>query len=348
VRFYIDVFNKDKLEILKKWIEENGYSVVNTPPYDIVVVNFPLNSFPLSISKLSREINKEGVKVLFEAIVNHEDILPLVDPQDYEKAMSYFEKAGDVPVADRRSLAVKAMKHLLTYLSKLHIRMGELFGILDFDHKILEVVDREFGNGYIIEAVVEAQGITRGKLLQPFLPVYITTLISVPEGSMVVFSKSVPIYASLEKSDFSGGDVVVYKGEWKGQDDRFVVATSGNADVIHTPLEEEEILYGTSSFIQRAAVVDEGLSKIERLATSVISLTPIAAAFVFDDKGMIDKRFFIEKKPAVVGMKESKILAVNFDLRSPDICERYERVIASSVSNEVKKLCQSKILLRRF
>jgi len=348
VRFFIDVFNKDKIEVLQDWIEENEYSVVKEPPYDVVVVNFPLNNFPLSIPRLLREINKEGVKVLFDAIVNHEDILPLVDPEDYEEAIDYFEKAGDVPVADRRNLAVKAMKHLLTYLSKFHIRMGELFGILDFDHKILEVVDREFGNGYIIEAVVEAQGITQGKLLQPFLPVYITTLTSIPESSMVVFSKSVPIYASLEKKDFSGGDVVVYKGEWKGHNDKFVVATGGNADVIHTPLEEEEILYGTSSFIQKATVIDEGLSDIEKLATAVVSLTPVASAFVFDDKEMVDKRFFIEENPTATSMKESKVLAVNFDLKSPDICERYERIIASSVSDEVRRVCQSKMLLRRF
>ena len=348
MRFFIVVFNKNKLKILKEWIEENEYDVAEQPPYDVVVVNFPLDSFPLSIRRLLREVNKEGVKLLFEAIVDHEDVFPLVDPEDYEEVIDYFEKAGDVPVACRRGLAVKAMKHLLTYLSKLHIRMGELFGILDFDHKIFEVVDREFGNGYIIEAVVETHGVTQGKLLQPFLPVYIKMLTSIPEGSMVVFSKSVPIYASLEKTDFSGGEVIVYRGEWKGRDNRFVVATGGDADVVHTSLKEEELLYGTSSFLQKATVIDEGLSKIEKLAISVISLAPVAAAFVFDDKKIVEKRFFIESEPVIGNIIGGKILAINFNLKSPDVCERYERIITSSVSDEVKRLCRSKILLRRF
>ncbi len=350
MRIYIDVSDERKIELIKKWAKESDFEIVKQPPYDVVVVNFR-PELPLSIYRLFTSVNCDALGALMHAILNHEDVLPLCDPEDYEEAIDYFEKAGDVPMSERRRLALKAMFHIISHFSKFHQRMGELFGMADFQHKTFQVVDSEYGNGYIIEAVTERPGRTRGNLLYPLLPIYLSVLNMIPEESFVVFVKGVPIYASLDPTEltfFRKGEVVVYRGDWNFEDERFVVASGGKADVLHLPSEEDELLYGTSSFSQRISREVQGLDDVERLAVAVISISPVLSAYLFDDKRTIKVSASIEKNPDLNDMGWGKILAISFPLEDPKACSKYERIIATQAPKEVKKVCGRKLLLRRF
>ncbi len=350
LRIFIDVADRRNIELIEKWLEEDGHEKVEDPPYDVVVVNFPAE-LPISIARLFSSVNMKAASALMDAIINHEDILPLCDPEDYEDAIDYFDKAGDVPVSERRRLALKAMFHILSHFSKMHQRMGELFGMSYFEHRILQVVESEYGNGYILEALTDRPERTRGKLLYPMLPIYLSVLNALPDGAIAIFSKGIPIYASLDVNDAENvkeGDVLIYSGQWQGKDHRFVVASSGRADVIYTPSEEDEIIYGTSRFSQRASREMRLLSEVERLAVALVAVSPLRSLFVFDDVRTIQRKFWITEQPYLGELKDGEVLAISSELFNPEICEKYKRIIATNASREVKRSCGGKLLLRRF
>jgi len=88
-------------------------------PIDVVVVN--LYPFEATIAKPNcpfeeaiENIDIGGPSMLRSAAKNHEDVVVVVDPADYGRALDAL-KSGDVPAALRRELAMKVFQHTGRY-----------------------------------------------------------------------------------------------------------------------------------------------------------------------------------------------------------------------------------------
>lgn len=88
-------------------------------PIDVVVVN--LYPFESTIAKPNcpfeeaiENIDIGGPSMLRSAAKNHDDVVVVVDPSDYGRALDAL-KSGEVPVALRRELAMKVFQHTARY-----------------------------------------------------------------------------------------------------------------------------------------------------------------------------------------------------------------------------------------
>ncbi len=89
-------------------------------PIDIVVVN--LYPFEATISKAHcpfeeaiENIDIGGPSMLRSAAKNHGDVLVIVDPTDYARALEALKTAGEIPSSFRRELAMKVFQHTARY-----------------------------------------------------------------------------------------------------------------------------------------------------------------------------------------------------------------------------------------
>ena len=89
-------------------------------PIDVVVVN--LYPFEATISKANcpfeeaiENIDIGGPSMLRSAAKNHDDVLVIVDPTDYTRALDALKAEGEIPVAFRRELAMKVFQHTARY-----------------------------------------------------------------------------------------------------------------------------------------------------------------------------------------------------------------------------------------
>jgi phosphoribosylaminoimidazolecarboxamide formyltransferase/IMP cyclohydrolase len=89
-------------------------------PIDVVVVN--LYPFEATISKphcafeeAIENIDIGGPSMLRSAAKNHEDVLVIVDPSDYTRALDALKAGSTMPVSFRRDLAMKVFQHTARY-----------------------------------------------------------------------------------------------------------------------------------------------------------------------------------------------------------------------------------------
>ncbi len=345
MRVFLKTTKKEIFDEFTKRLERDHHEISEDGSYDMVIVNLD-SDLPFSLEKLKEGLEYESVVNLIKAIKNYDKIIPVCTLEDYELVMEYMEKAGDLPLSERRKFSIKALFHLINYLSKYHIRFSELCGISEYELKLFKVLNSHFGNGYILEVLSEHPENVKGELLRPLLPIYLSTLSAIPKGSCVVFSKGVPVFASLKLEIPEYGDVLIYKGELMEKVNKFTIATSGKADVTYNASDEDELIYGSSHLSQKAIREFDGLEDIERLAVAVITISPVKSAFVFDERRMMHKEFFIERDPDINNLPCGHILAVNFEVE-PFVCNRYKNIITTAGEN-IKKTCKVKVISRRF
>lgn len=89
-------------------------------PIDVVVVN--LYPFEATISKANcpfeeaiENIDIGGPSMLRSAAKNHGDVLVIVDPTDYARALDALKAEGEIPGSFRRELAMKVFQHTARY-----------------------------------------------------------------------------------------------------------------------------------------------------------------------------------------------------------------------------------------
>lgn len=89
-------------------------------PIDVVVVN--LYPFEATIStpgcpleEAIENIDIGGPSMLRSAAKNHDDVLVIVDPADYTRALDALKAEASVPVSFRRELAMKVFQHTARY-----------------------------------------------------------------------------------------------------------------------------------------------------------------------------------------------------------------------------------------
>jgi phosphoribosylaminoimidazolecarboxamide formyltransferase/IMP cyclohydrolase len=89
-------------------------------PIDVVVVN--LYPFEATISRANcpfeeaiENIDIGGPSMLRSAAKNHDDVLVIVDPTDYTRALDALKAGGEISVSFRRELAMKVFQHTARY-----------------------------------------------------------------------------------------------------------------------------------------------------------------------------------------------------------------------------------------
>ena len=334
---FLDWMMREKIEVSEELCDED---------YDIVVVNLP-SDLPRSEKRLIENEKLKEATILSRAAIHYEEMLPVCDPEDYKLVEELFEKAGDVPKSVRRFLSTKAMLHSLEYISRIHTRLSELFGISDYIHRFWRVERIVLEKGYVEEYLSDLSGRVFIGKENPFIPLYVFAINQIPEGSVVTFNRAVPIYASLKLEDDFRGEVVVYNGSVeKPIDGKLVVSRGGESDVI-VKGRDTSILIDSGGVGYRLEIESTDLSEIEKLSLLFSEISPGYTAAVFDDTRLIDRLSSMEKFSEIANLKEGKILSTNFSLENLD-CSKYEVIIAPDISKKVRDCCRSKIILRKF
>lgn len=114
------------------------------PKIDMVIVNLQpfeeISKKTSSENELIEYIDIGGVALLRAAAKNYKDVVPVVDPDDYETIIENIEDCGDVPLHTRRKLSLKAFYRTSKYDSNIHKVFSELFASEKFEHEFFEIV----------------------------------------------------------------------------------------------------------------------------------------------------------------------------------------------------------------
>ncbi|MDW7966502.1 MAG: bifunctional phosphoribosylaminoimidazolecarboxamide formyltransferase/IMP cyclohydrolase [Thermoanaerobaculum sp.] len=101
---------QDQEELQSLGAEAISLVVVNLYPFRQVASNPQA-----STAQVVEHIDIGGPCLIRAAAKNHERVTVLVDPADYHRVLGHLEKDGEVPLALRRELAVKAFRHTASY-----------------------------------------------------------------------------------------------------------------------------------------------------------------------------------------------------------------------------------------
>ncbi len=122
----------------------------NIPNIDMIVVNLcPFKEFSKETFdefELIDKIDIGGINIIRSAAKNYRDVLPIVDPADYEKVIKSFDFCGDVPLQSRRKYALKAFYSTMKYEESIHEALSFLFAEEKYTHLTLERLE-EFKYG---------------------------------------------------------------------------------------------------------------------------------------------------------------------------------------------------------
>ncbi|MFW6263163.1 MAG: hypothetical protein ACOC34_03945 [Thermotogota bacterium] len=122
----------------------------NIPNIDMIVVNLcPFKEFSKETFdefELIDKIDIGGINIIRSAAKNYRDVLPIVDPTDYEKVINSLDYCGDVPLQSRRKLALKAFYSTMKYEESIHEALSFLFAEEKYKHLTLERLE-EFKYG---------------------------------------------------------------------------------------------------------------------------------------------------------------------------------------------------------
>jgi phosphoribosylaminoimidazolecarboxamide formyltransferase/IMP cyclohydrolase len=126
---------------------------------DLVVVNlYPFDKIAEKTTKeeqLLEYIDIGGLALLRAAAKNYRDVVPIVDPADYKSIIDSIEDCGDVPLHNRRKLALKSFYSTSRYDSTIHKIFSELFASEKYDHEFFEIVGMlRYGSNPLQEATL--------------------------------------------------------------------------------------------------------------------------------------------------------------------------------------------------
>ena len=129
----------------------NQMVTANIPNIDMIVVNLcPFKEFSKDTFdefELIDKIDIGGINLIRSAAKNYRDVLPIVNPSDYEKIIKSFDLCGDVPLQKRRKLALKAFYSTMKYEESIHEALSFLFAEEKYKHITLErLEDFKYGD----------------------------------------------------------------------------------------------------------------------------------------------------------------------------------------------------------
>ncbi|HPA93099.1 MAG TPA: hypothetical protein PLI39_04200 [Petrotogaceae bacterium] len=148
--------------ILAKWEKKNQEEELikyNIPIIDMVVVNFyPFEEVAQNTSvekELMENIDIGGVALLRAAAKNYRDVVPIIDPKDYDDIIYSIQDCGDVPLHSRRKLALKAFYETAKYDCAIHHELSELYATEKFENVFFEIMGNlRYGENPLQEATL--------------------------------------------------------------------------------------------------------------------------------------------------------------------------------------------------
>lgn len=208
----------------------------NIKKIDMVIVNFPSFEEIIQVTKneetLLDFIDIGGYTLVRAAAKNYKDVVPLVDPKDYENVMENLEDCGDVPLQLRRKLALKVFFSTSKYDATIHKVFSELFAAEKFDHEFFEILgELRFGANPLQEAMLMKflgensfmdflENLTPHK--KPTLRILkdiklLFSLVSLTESNFVGFSKKgVFVHGIVNPNEDEKKQFVKFVKDWKG------------------------------------------------------------------------------------------------------------------------------------
>lgn len=208
----------------------------NIKKIDMVIVNFPSFDEIIQVTKnedtLLDFIDIGGYTLVRAAAKNYKDVVPLVDPKDYETVLENLEDCGDVPLQLRRKLSLKVFFSTSKYDATIHKVFSELFAAEKFDHEFFEILgELRFGANPLQEAMLMKflgensfidclENLTPHK--KPTLRILkdiklLFSLVSLTQSNFIGFSKKgVFIYGIVEPNDDEKKEFVKFVKNWKG------------------------------------------------------------------------------------------------------------------------------------
>jgi len=116
-------------------------------PVDLVVVN--LYPFRETVARSGvtwdeavEQVDIGGPSLIRAAAKNHAAVTVVVDPADYDRVLTEFERDGDTSVATRRDLAARAFRHTAAYDAFIAGWFGEQLGVR-FPEQLTRTWDRQ-------------------------------------------------------------------------------------------------------------------------------------------------------------------------------------------------------------
>jgi len=121
-------------------LEQHGIA-----PIDVVVVNlYPFEAAAAAdadVQHLVEEIDVGGPSLLRAAAKNHEHVVVVTDPNQYDRVAAAVE-AGAVPLALRQELALRAFQHTARYDAIIARVLSKRFGLTDYPEHLVFAFDR--------------------------------------------------------------------------------------------------------------------------------------------------------------------------------------------------------------
>jgi len=192
-------------------IEAIDMVIVNLYPFDLVQRQTRDEDI------LIENIDIGGVALLRAAAKNHRNVVVVCDPADYKKIIDLIDACGDVPLHDRRMLALKAFYYTMRYDATIHRVLSELFASEKYEHLTFERFAHPQKDYEVLEAVDE-RFIKLSVHDEDALPITIGAVLTTIDKNLVVGlnSRNIASMINIRESggrlcDISGSVIVVRK-----------------------------------------------------------------------------------------------------------------------------------------
>ncbi len=113
----------------------NQLQLYGIKPIDMVVVNlYPFEETAKRTKdekELIEQIDIGGVALLRAAAKNYRNVIVVCDPDDYDMVLYYMREKGDVPLKERKGLALKVFRRTADYDKAILKVLTEVFSVSD-------------------------------------------------------------------------------------------------------------------------------------------------------------------------------------------------------------------------
>lgn len=295
-------------------------------PFDLIVVILnPFEEFSDITRKEETLIDKidiGGAALLVASAKNHRNVVPVCDPNDYEKIVELLEKSGDIPLQVRRSFALKAFLRVSRYYAKVFRVLSELYAFPEW-----EIIYMKSIGNINNEEVFSLNDISENIILENIpLEYYMDVLLTIhylsilPEDSIIFIKELKPLFASFTYKDVDFDGILGYKGKFNKNTKNFVVATD-------IPKNVKGIRVNKFKFIDKGFTIIGGALKKELpkpigsgddfLARAIVS-HPVYKGVVSSENGETTFCYFdVDTINILNKLKElelSKVIAFNFPI----------------------------------
>ncbi len=314
----------------------------NIPEIDMLIVNFcPFREFSENIYdeyELVQKIDIGGINLVRSAAKNYRSVLPIVDPDDYQKIISNFELCGDVPLQNRRRYALKAFYNTMRYEESIHSALSFLFAEEKYEHMTFERLN-EFKYGENPHQYAYLSKITDEKSLfekmtfiekkrltfRLYKQMYsgLDFMRHITSKAFTILINFLPVYFSLTEND---------KDYMESFEDELIRNSNGNSAFIS----KGSVNSDTARYIKRTGIKVVLAKSYEEEALKILKDADLTILATFDEFRTSDyERYFLDNE---------MIVQQNDQFENFGILEKIYAPANSDIEYSSDLLCISQIL----